>query len=162
VESSPTGTFDSALLAGGWNLLTQAGMPSLLACQRHAIPVEVAGVYCSGLLAGRESYAYIPAPPEQLHLARQWEALAASFGHSLPAIAIAFAVLPDCVQRLVIGMATAAEVHQTFAAIEESYHVPVELFLEAAEAGLIVAPLTSLQAPVSTDRRRAGDVASTA
>ena len=34
IESVPAATFDSALLAGGYNLLTQTGLPCILACQQ--------------------------------------------------------------------------------------------------------------------------------
>lgn len=137
VEASGPGTFDNALLAGGWNLLSQAGVPALQACQNHGIPVEIAGVYASGLLVGGDSYAYVPAPEDKLQKAKQWSALAQGFGVSVPAVAIRFAMLPDCVTKLVVGMSTADQVHQNFAAIEESHSVPLEVFLAAGEAGLL-------------------------
>ena len=44
------GTFDSALLAGGWNLLTQEGLPCYEECERRGVAVHIAGVFGSGLL----------------------------------------------------------------------------------------------------------------
>ena len=54
------GIFDSALLAGGWNLLSQAGLPCLLECQRRGVDVHVAGAYASGLIVGASIYACAP------------------------------------------------------------------------------------------------------
>lgn len=137
LESSAPGTFDNALLAGGWNLLSQAGAPALRACHQHGVPVEIAGVYASGLLVGGDSYAYVPAPEDKLRKAKQWAELAQGYGFSLPAVAIRFAMLPDGVTKLVVGMSSPEEVDQNFAAIEESHSVPLDLFLSAGEAGLL-------------------------
>jgi aryl-alcohol dehydrogenase-like predicted oxidoreductase len=41
LEQAPRGTFDAALLAGGWNLLSQAGLPCFAACERHGVDVHV-------------------------------------------------------------------------------------------------------------------------
>ena len=46
------------MLAGGWSLLCQAGLPAMLECQARGVSVDVAGGYGSGLLAGGETYAY--------------------------------------------------------------------------------------------------------
>ena len=51
------GIFDSALLAGGWNLLSQTGLPCLLECARRGVDVHVAGVFNSGLIVGGSIYA---------------------------------------------------------------------------------------------------------
>ena len=40
IHGAERGTFDSALLSAGWNLLTQTGLPCLLECQRHGIAVR--------------------------------------------------------------------------------------------------------------------------
>jgi hypothetical protein len=37
LRTAPEGTFDSAMLAGGWNLLTQAGLPCMLECERLGV-----------------------------------------------------------------------------------------------------------------------------
>merc|ERR1711879_1039611 len=66
IRGAGDGTFDSALLAGGWNLLSQAGLPCLLECQRRGIPVHLAGIFASGLLVGGSTYAYQIAPPDKV------------------------------------------------------------------------------------------------
>lgn len=40
IRSCEVGTFDSALLAGGWNLLCQTGLPCLIECQRRGVEVR--------------------------------------------------------------------------------------------------------------------------
>eukprot|EP00966_Prymnesium_polylepis_P128786 2978552-Prymnesium_polylepis.1 len=74
VRGCPAGTFDSALLAGGWNLLSQAGLPCYAECEARGIAVHVAGVFASGLLVNPEegTYAYKAAPPEMVERAARW------------------------------------------------------------------------------------------
>lgn len=132
------GTFDSALLAGGWNLLSQAGLECLLECERRGVAVYVAGVFCSGLLASEGgTYAYRPAPGPVLDRARRWRELAARHGRSLQAVAIAFAALPACVSRVVLGMATEEQVGQNAAWLEESGRVPAAVWADARAEGLL-------------------------
>jgi len=142
IQGAEKGTFDSALLAGGWNLLCQKGAPCLLECQRHGIEVHVAGVFASGLLVGVNRYAYKEAPPEMKAKCERWQALADKHGVSLPAVAMAFATLPTVVSRVVIGMATPEQVKQTLATLKESGTVPATLWQEAQEAGLLDVELT--------------------
>ena len=46
------GTIQSALLAGGWNLLNQQALPLLAEAEARGIDIHMAGVFSSGLLAG--------------------------------------------------------------------------------------------------------------
>jgi len=137
LSSAPPDTFDSALLAGGWNLLCQDGLPCLLECQRRGVAVHIAGVFGSGLLVGGDTFAYKPPAPERLELLERWRGLADSFGVRLPAVAVAFAALPCCVERLVIGMVTKAQVEETMKTVKESEAVPTELFHKAKSMGLL-------------------------
>jgi len=137
LRRAPRGTFDSALLAGGWNLLTQAGMPCYAACEAAGVGVHVAGVFCSGLLVGGETYAYVKAPAEMVQRAQAWRALAAKHGCSLPAVAIAFAALPACVSRVVLGMASAKQVDENMRWVAEAAKVPPAIWAEAKATGLL-------------------------
>ena len=89
LREAPRGTFDSALLAGGWNLLSQAGLPCYVECERAGVAVYVAGVFASGLLVGGDTYAYQKAPPHLVERAQRWGALAARHGYSLPSVTAA-------------------------------------------------------------------------
>jgi len=141
IRGAEDGTFDSALLAGGWNLLCQKGLPCLLECQRRGIAVYVAGIFASGVLVGVDRYAYKTAPSEMTAKAERWRALAETHGVSLPAVAMAFAALPTVVSRVVVGMATPEQVAQSVATMAESAKVPVEIWKQAQEAGLLDAEL---------------------
>ena len=137
IRGVPTGTFDSALLAGGWNLLSQAGLPAFVECERRGIAVHVAGVFASGLLVGGETYAYKQAPSEMVRLATQWKRLADEYGHELPSVAIAFASLPMCVTRIVLGMASPEQVEQNLKWVAGAAKVEAALFHEAKRRGLL-------------------------
>mmetsp|Transcript_31550 Transcript_31550/g.86943 ORF Transcript_31550/g.86943 Transcript_31550/m.86943 type:complete len:377 (+) Transcript_31550:53-1183(+) len=140
LRESEAGTFDSALLAGGWNLLSQAGLPCFAECERLGIEVHVAGVFASGVLVTPDgTYAYRTAPSEVLERVERWRSLATRRGLSLPAVAIAFASLPRCVTRMVIGMASPEQVEQTMAWVAESAAVPASLWAEARAEGLLQA-----------------------
>ena len=109
-------------------------------CERRGIPVHVAGVFGSGLLADANStYAYGPPSEAVSGRAEQWRALASAHGVSVVAVALAFAVLPACVSHVVLGMASAVEVSANVAALAEN--VPIELFREAQRRGLLAAQL---------------------
>lgn len=137
LRECPRGTFDSALLAGGWNLLTQEGHDCFAACEQRGVPVHVAGIFGSGLLVGGSTYAYKTAPPEVVDKAEKWKVLAAKYKVSLPAVCIAFACLPKIVSRVVIGMGTPQQVEQNLAWARESHTVPASLFKDAQRLGLV-------------------------
>jgi len=137
LQGAEDGTFDSALLAGGWNLLSQDGLPCLLECQRRGIEVHVAGVFGSGLLVGVDRYAYKAAPTEAVARANRWRALATRHSSSLPAVALAFAALPAVVSRVVLGMATPEQVEQAVSLLPAAAAVPAAIWQEAREAGLL-------------------------
>merc|ERR1719247_601917 len=124
IRGADSFAFDSALLAGGWNLLSQAGLPCLLECQRRGVDVHVAGAYASGLIVGASIYAYRPAPAAMKAKVEKWTVLASKHGVALPAVALAFAFLPECVSRVVLGMASPEEVAQNMAWVKESRRVP--------------------------------------
>ena len=58
------------------------------------------------------------APPEMVEKVRKWEDLSTKHGVSLPAVAMAFAALPACVARVVIGCSKAEEVESNLAFCE--------------------------------------------
>jgi D-threo-aldose 1-dehydrogenase len=139
LHGAPRGTFDSALLAGGWNLLSQSGWHCLEACHQLRIPVYLAGIFASGYLADdNKPYAYQDAVPSRLQTKkRAWKHLAHSYGCSLPAVALAFAGLPPAVSRLVLGVATPMELQQSLEWVADSNHVPESLWQDAVDLGLL-------------------------
>ena len=82
-------------------------------------------------------YAYAEAPEEMIQNTKAWGDLAAAHGVSLPAVAVAFGALPECVEKLVIGMASAEEVAENVAWLAESGSVGASLWVEAKQLGLL-------------------------
>jgi len=68
---------------------------------------------------------------------RGWEQLCQDHSLSLPAVAIAFATYPTQVDKLVLGIATEAELEQNLAAMEEAARVPTVVWEGAKERGLL-------------------------
>jgi D-threo-aldose 1-dehydrogenase len=73
----------------------------------------------------------------QVQRSEAWRALAAQYGVSLQAVAIAFAALPTCVTRVVLGMASAQQVAENVAWVTESVRVPPAIWAQAKAAGLL-------------------------
>jgi D-threo-aldose 1-dehydrogenase len=137
LKGKPRGSYDEALLAGGWTLLSQAGLASLVCCQKRGVGAAVAGVFSTGLLVGVEQYAYQVAPPDLVARAKEWGALAEAYGMTLPEVALAFAFLPECATKVVIGCATADEVVQNVEAAFRSSEVAHGLWDAAKDKGLL-------------------------
>jgi len=130
ILAAPPGTFDSALLAYGWSLLSQDAMEVMAVCERAGIAVHIAGIF-----GGTTVSPLFDPKPEHEEKVAKWQALADSYGVSLAAVAIAFAALPACVEKIVLGMRTVADVALNISQIRES--VPMALWLEAQLDGLL-------------------------
>ena len=130
LRSRPAGTFDSVMMAGRWNLIDQSGLGVLLECQRQNIAVHNAGIFGSGLLVGGSTLNYAPAPPEMLAKRDRWGDLAKKYGLSLPALAMAFAFLPEAITKVAIGVKSPKEVELNISTIRQSA-VPRALWKEA-------------------------------
>ena len=106
MRDAPIGSFDSALLAGGWNLLNQEGLRVFLEAEKRGIEVHNAAIFGGGLLAGGVTYLYSEdRVTEDLRRRTDgWSNLAAEHGLTLPSLAVAFAALPACVTKVVIGL----------------------------------------------------------
>ena len=138
LRESPPGTFDDALLAGGWNLLGQASLDILGECEKLGVKVANAGVFATGFLVGGKAYLYDENPPAEIVAARDgWMQLAKRYNLSLPAVALRFASLPAVVEKVLLGVKSAAEVELNVAKIEEAATVPAQLWHDARKAGLL-------------------------
>jgi len=140
LRGAPKGTFGSALISGGWNLLCQDGYECLRQCQRQGTNVHVAGVLYGGLLAGGTPSARMPyeheCPAQQQRL-KQWQELADEAGVPLSAVALQFAFLPSCVTKVVVGICSPDELGATFENARRCHHVPSALYRSAQSLGLI-------------------------
>jgi len=136
VRHFPAGTIDNIMIARTWNLLDTSAYELLLECQRKGIRVHMAAIFCSGLLWGQKTFMYSSnVPTEYAEKVKRWEELAASFGLSLPAVALAFAYLPACVERIAIGVTSPEQVELYVALCNAD--VPVALWRKAKELGLL-------------------------
>jgi D-threo-aldose 1-dehydrogenase len=130
---------DCVLVAGRYTLLDTSAAEELLPlCAERGVGVVGAGVFNSGLLAdpaAGATYDYTEAPPALLARARRIAAVGARHGVSLPAVALAFAMAPDPVRTVLLGMRSPAEVRANVAAAEQD--VPQSLWDELAAEGLL-------------------------
>ena len=128
IRAVPEGTFDSCLLAYGWNLIGQDAWPVMEECAKHGIKVHVAGAM-QALFTPRANAGSAPVTQTEAELQAlvdQWTELAETFGVSLGAVAINFAALPSVVDKVVIGMRHEDEVAMNVKCMEEE--VPAGAF----------------------------------
>eukprot|EP00943_MAST-04B_sp_MAST-4B-sp1_P001530 g1530.t1 len=133
----PANTIDNALLAYGWNLFNQDGLVIFEECFKRNIKVHNAGVFSGLYHINAGSVAFSFEEKEKLRKLNAWKDLASKHNVSLPAVACSFAALPICVEKLVIGMKNVAEVNDNLNAVEESNNVPVEIWSDAVNDGLL-------------------------
>ena len=130
IRAAPPGTFDSALLAYGWSLLSQDAMEVLAVCEAAGIAVHLAGVFGGSTLAP-----LFDPKPEHAAAVAAWRALADQHSVSLAAVALAFGALPACVAKVVVGMRSVADVERNVAQVGEA--VPAALWAKAQAQGLL-------------------------
>lgn len=100
------------------------------------IKVHVAGVYM-GVHHTNAGSTAISGADKMVAKMDQWRALAVAHGTSIEAMAVAFAALPSCVSKVVLGMKSVGEVEANIQAAADSASVPVAIWAEAQAAGLI-------------------------
>eukprot|EP00927_Polykrikos_kofoidii_P040871 TRINITY_DN34860_c0_g2_i1.p1 TRINITY_DN34860_c0_g2~~TRINITY_DN34860_c0_g2_i1.p1 ORF type:complete len:412 (+),score=65.83 TRINITY_DN34860_c0_g2_i1:111-1238(+) len=138
IRNFPQGTFDNIMVARTWNLLDTSAYELLTECQQRGIKVHMAAVFCAGLLWGRSLFMYSSTvPPEMAERAKRWNALAESFNVPLAAVALAFAYLPECVEKVAFGAASPEEVVANVSLCDIS--VPPEIWGRAKADGLLPA-----------------------
>ncbi len=139
IRRAPPGTFDSALISGGWNLLNQDAYEVFVECEARGIAVHNAGVFAGGIIVGgtpteRMPYAITPEVKEKV---QQWKDLADEFEVPLAAVALRFAALPAVVSKLVIGFVSPDEVKATMTMLRDGRRIPTMLFDKAKSMALI-------------------------
>eukprot|EP01043_Picozoa_sp_COSAG02_P031280 COSAG02_NODE_2033_length_10056_cov_31.055539_8_plen_402_part_00 len=139
IRRAPAGTFDSALISGGWNLLNQDAYEVFVECEARGIAVHNAGVFAGGIIVGgtpteRMPYAITPEVKEKV---QRWNDLADEFEVPLPAVALRFAALPAIVSKLVIGFVSPDEIKATMTMLRDGRRIPSMLFDKAKSLALI-------------------------
>ncbi|WP_053754620.1 aldo/keto reductase [Streptomyces sp. MMG1533] len=132
---------DVVLCAGRYTLLDQDALTELLpAAVERGTSVVIGGAFNSGLLADPRpgaTYNYAQAPAEVLDRALRLKSVADRHGTTLRAAALAFCAAHPAVASVLVGVRSAAEVHDCadqFAAI-----VPTAFWQEARDTGLLPA-----------------------
>lgn len=133
---------DSIMIAGSFNLIDHHidSIQLLHFCKVEGIEVHNAGVYASGLLAGSDYYKYSHAPLELHERVQRWKVLCSEYKVSLKQVALAFAFLPENVNKVAIGVKSSEEVtelienfHQAKIILQKHY----DIFAEAKKRNLI-------------------------
>jgi len=110
LEAMEWGTWDAFLLAGRYTLLEQAPLDDLLPrCQSSGISVVVGGPLNSGILAGRDTWNYRPAPPEIVARVNRIKAVCDRHQVPLAAAALQFPLAHPAVAAIIPGPRSADE-----------------------------------------------------
>ncbi|MFI5674371.1 aldo/keto reductase [Streptomyces cellulosae] len=140
---------DVVLCAGRYTLLDQQALAELLpAARERGTSVVIGGAFNSGLLADPKpgaTYNYAEAPTELLDRALLLKAVADRHGTTLRAAALAFCAAHPAVASVLVGVRSAAEVHDC--ADQFAATVPAAFWQELRDTGLLPA-----DAPVPADK----------
>ncbi|MFF0163531.1 aldo/keto reductase [Streptomyces sp. NPDC005263] len=141
---------DVVLCAGRYTLLDQDALAELLpAATARGTSVVIGGAFNSGLLADPRpgaTYNYAQAPAELLDRALRLKTVADRHGTTLRAAALAFCAAPAAVASVLVGVRSAAEVHDC--ADQFAARVPAAFWQELRDTGLLPA-----DAPVPTEEQ---------
>ena len=136
LEALEWGAWDVFLLAGRYTLLEQGPIEDLLPkCVEAGVSIVVGGPLNSGILAGRETWNYAPAPPEIIARVEAIRAVCDSHGVPLAAAALQFPLAHPAVAAIIPGPRNVAEL----AANLELWRrpIPAALWADLRHAGLL-------------------------
>src|SRR5436305_907814 len=104
LEAMDWGQWDAFLLAGRYTLLEQAPLDDLLPrCAAAGTSIVVGGPLNSGILAGRDTWNYNPAPPEIVAKVKAIAAICDAHSVPLPAAALQFPLAHPAVAAIIPG-----------------------------------------------------------
>ena len=136
MEALSWGEWDAFLLAGRYTLLEQAPLDDLLPlCVTRGVSIVVGGPLNSGLLAGRDSWNYAPAPADVAARARAIGAVCDRHGVPLPAAALQFPLAHPAVASVIPGPRSSAEFTENLGLMRMA--IPAELWAELKHEGLL-------------------------
>jgi D-threo-aldose 1-dehydrogenase len=136
LEALESGGWDVFLLAGRYTLLEQAPIEDLLPkCVAAGVSIVIGGPLNSGILAGRDTWNYAPAPPEIVARVTAIRTVCESHGVPLAAAALQFPLAHPAVAAIIPGPRNVAE----FAANLELLRrpIPAALWADLRGAGLL-------------------------
>jgi D-threo-aldose 1-dehydrogenase len=136
LEAMEWGQWDAFLLAGRYTLLEQAPLDDLLPkCLAAGTSIVGGGPLNSGILAGRGTWNYAPAPPEVMARVKTIAAICDSHKVPLPAAALQFPLAHQAVAAIIPGPRNAAEFTQNLALLR--HPIPASLWSDLRQAGLL-------------------------
>src|SRR6516162_1317905 len=136
LEAMEWGNWDAFLLAGRYTLLEQAPLEDLLPkCQAAGTSIVVGGPLNSGILAGRDTWNYRPAPPEIIARVSAIEAVCDRHQVPLAAAALQFPLAHPAVAAIIPGPRSPDEFHANLELLQRP--IPQELWTDLRGAGLL-------------------------
>lgn len=136
LEAMEWGQWDAFLLAGRYTLLEQAPLDDLLPkCVAAGTSIVVGGPLNSGILAGRDTWNYNPAPPEVAARVKAIAAICDSHNVPLPAAALQFPLAHPAVAAIIPGPRNAGEFVQNLALLR--HPIPAGLWADLRQAKLL-------------------------
>jgi D-threo-aldose 1-dehydrogenase len=110
LEALKFGDWDAFLLAGRYTLLEQAPLDDLIPqCVERGTSLIIGGPLNSGILAGRDTWNYEPAPPEIIERVDRIEAVCQAHNVPMAAAALQFPLAHPVVASVIPGPRSAAE-----------------------------------------------------
>jgi D-threo-aldose 1-dehydrogenase len=136
LEALEWGAWDAFLLAGRYTLLEQQGLDDLFPkCLKAGISIVIGAPHNTGILAGRDSWNYRPAPPDILARVKALRAVCNSHGVSLIAAALRFPLAHPAVAAVLPGPATVEEIKLDSKLVR--HPIPPALWTDLRGAGLL-------------------------
>src|SRR5215469_140350 len=136
MEAMEWGDWDAFLLASRYTLLEQASLDNLLPkCLRSGISIVVGAVHNTGILAGRDSWNYRPAPPEIVARVNAIRAVCDSHGVPLIAAALQFPLAHPAVATVLPGPRNVQEMEENSKLLH--YPIPPGLWADLRNVKLI-------------------------
>jgi D-threo-aldose 1-dehydrogenase len=136
LEAMDWGEWDIFLLAGRYTLLEQAPLDDLLPrCLRSGISIVIGAPFNTGILAGRETWNYRPAPPEITARVNRIKKVCDS--HSVPIVAAAlqFPLAHPAVAAILPGPRSVEEFEANAQLLR--FPIPLALWTDLRNAGLL-------------------------
>jgi D-threo-aldose 1-dehydrogenase len=130
------GEWDAFLLAGRYTLLEQAPLDDLLPkCVAAGTSIVVGGPLNSGILAGRETWNYRPAPPEIIARVKAIATVCDDHRVPLAAAALQFPLAHPAVAAIIPGPRNAEEFDTNLELLR--HPIPAALWADLRQAGLL-------------------------
>jgi D-threo-aldose 1-dehydrogenase len=136
LEAMEWGQWDAFLLAGRYTLLEQAPLGDLLPkCVAAGTSIVVGGPLNSGILAGRDTWNYAPAPADVVARVKAIAAICDSHHVPLPAAALQFPLAHPAVAAIIPGPRNADEFRANLGLL--AHNIPASLWSDLKEGKLL-------------------------